>query len=139
MEQLLHYVWKYRLYATNHLTTTDGEPVEVIDPGIHNTDAGPDFFNAKVRIGGTVWAGSIEIHERSSDWWRHGHDKDKAYDSVVLHLVSLSDACICRSNGEAIPEALLPVPEQVRRNIGWLLQREASIPCLFQLRYLEPS
>lgn len=64
MERLLHYVWKYKLYASTSLTTTEGLPITVIDPGIQNTDAGPDFFNAKIKIDGTVWAGSVEIHEK---------------------------------------------------------------------------
>lgn len=64
MERLLHYVWKYKLYASTPLTTTEGLPIAVIDPGIQNTDAGPDFFNAKVKIDGTVWAGSVDIHEK---------------------------------------------------------------------------
>ena len=64
MERLLHYVWKYKLYASTSLATTEGLPIAVIDPGIQNTDAGPDFFNAKIKIDGTVWAGSVEIHEK---------------------------------------------------------------------------
>ena len=86
MERLLHYVWKYKLYASTSLATTEGLPIAVIDPGIQNTDAGPDFFNAKIKIDGTVWAGSVEIHEKASDWLLHHHDSDKAYDSVILHV-----------------------------------------------------
>ena len=67
MEQLLHYIWKYRLYRPSGLTTTQGDTLEIIDPGLENTDAGPDFFNAKIRINGTVWAGSVEIHQKASD------------------------------------------------------------------------
>ena len=72
MELLLHYIWKYRLYQ-HELKTTEGVPLEVIDVGIPNTDAGPDFFNAKVKIGGEVWAGNIEIHTDPRDWIRHNH------------------------------------------------------------------
>ena len=78
MERLLHYVWKYKLYASTSLATTEGLPIAVIDPGIQNTDAGPDFFNAKVKIDGTVWAGSVEIHEKASDWLLHHHDSSIA-------------------------------------------------------------
>jgi hypothetical protein len=137
MERLLHYVWKYKLYAPDTLVTAEGEPVCVIDTGIQNTDAGPDFFNAKVKIGKTIWAGSVEIHEKASDWMRHHHDKDRAYDSVILHLVGADDIPINRTNGERIPQALLPVPEQVRKNIDWLLHREVSIPCLPSIKYIE--
>ena len=80
MEQLLHYVWKHKLFPLRELQTSDGDPVEVIDPGLHNRNAGPDFFNAKVRIGRTLWVGNVEIHDKSSDWYLHGHDKDARYD-----------------------------------------------------------
>ena len=85
MEQLLHYVWRHRIYPLRPLQTTDGQPLEVIDPGLPNTHAGPDFFNAKVKLGDTLWAGDVEVHDRASDWLRHGHDRDRAYDRVVLH------------------------------------------------------
>ena len=67
MEQLLHYVWKHRLFPLRQLATTDGQPVEVIDPGLHNRNAGPDFFNAKMKIGGMMWVGNVELHSRSSE------------------------------------------------------------------------
>ena len=72
MEKLLHYVWKHRILPLGSLSTTDGRRVEVIDPGMHNHDGGPDFFNAKVLVEGILWAGNVEIHLRSSDWFRHG-------------------------------------------------------------------
>lgn len=129
MERLLHYVWKNRLYKDANLTTTEGIPIFVIDPGIPNTDAGPDFFNAKIRIAGTVWAGSVELHVKASDWLRHHHDRDKAYDSVILHVVQQSDALLCRTTGEVIPQAILKVPDSVQANIDWLLNRDEAIPC----------
>lgn len=137
MERLLHYVWKYRLYESIPLTTTQGLSLSVIDPGTQNSDAGPDFFNAKVKIGGTVWAGSVEIHDKASDWLLHHHDSDKAYDSVILHIAGLDDACICRTNGEPIPLLILPVPEAVRANIDWLLAREVPIPCQDRIREID--
>jgi hypothetical protein len=76
MEQLLHYVFKHKMFPLRELQTIDGKSVEVIDPGLHNRNAGPDFFNAKVRIGNTMWVGNVEIHDRSSGWYLHGHDKD---------------------------------------------------------------
>jgi hypothetical protein len=85
-EALLHYVWKFRLFNQTNLTTTTGEQVEIIKPGEHNRDAGPDFLNARVKIGNTLWAGNIEIHINSSDWKAH-HTGDKAYDNVILHVV----------------------------------------------------
>ena len=77
MENLLHYIWKYRLYTATSLTTVDGLPLEIIDPGVQNTDSGPDFFNAKIMIDGTLWAGSVEIHLKASDWKAHNHHADR--------------------------------------------------------------
>ena len=137
MERLLHYVWKYKLYAATQLLTTDGRPVQVIDPGIQNTDAGPDFFNAKIKIDTTVWAGSIEIHEKASDWLMHRHDKDRAYDVVILHVTGLNDLDVTRSTGEMIPQLVLVVPERILRSIDWLLYRETAVPCLHEIRNID--
>ena len=76
MEQLLHYVWRHRLLPVRELVTTDGKSVELIDPGLANTNAGPDFFNAKVKVEGTLWVGNVEIHQRASDWRLHGHQSE---------------------------------------------------------------
>ena len=89
MEKLLHYVWQHKLFPLAPLTTSCGWSVEVIDPGLHNPHAGPDFFNAKVKIDGTLWVGNVEVHERASDWFRHHHDTDAAYANVILHVVYL--------------------------------------------------
>lgn len=85
-EELLHYIWKYRLF-NRPLVTVEGEAVEIISPGIHNHNAGPDFSDARLRIGDELWAGNVEIHINSSDWIRHGHNEDAAYQNVVLHVV----------------------------------------------------
>ena len=121
MERLLHYVWKYKLYTATPLITTEGRPVQVIDPGMQNTDAGPDFFNAKIKIDGTLWVGSVEIHDKSSDWLLHHHDTDKAYDCVILHIIGFNDFQPVRTNGNPIPQMLLTVPENILRSIDWLL------------------
>lgn len=138
MEQLLHYLWKYRLYRPSGLTTTQGDTLEIIDPGLENTDAGPDFFNAKIRINGTVWAGSVEIHQKASDWLAHGHSADKAYENVILHVVETDDGTVFRQNGEAIPQLVLPVPEQVIDNMEWLLTRDSPVACLERLPAIDP-
>lgn len=85
-EDFLFYIWKYRLF-TSPLFTTENEEVEIISPGFHNLNAGPDFSDARLRIGTTQWAGNVEIHLSTSDWFRHGHQHDKAYENVVLHVV----------------------------------------------------
>ena len=138
MERLLHYVWKYKLYPAMPLLTTDGRPVSVIDPGTLNSDAGPDFFNAKIKIADTLWVGSVEIHTRASDWLVHRHDKDKAYDAVILHVVECVDCEVRRTDGEPIPQLKLIVPEAIVKNIDWLLYREVAMPCLGYIPEIEP-
>lgn len=112
MEQLLHYVWKHKLFPLKMLQTTKGLPVEVIDSGLRNPNAGPDFFNAKLKINGILWAGNIEIHTRASDWTRHGHNNNQVYDSVILHVVGEADEEIARTTGEQIPQLILTCPER---------------------------
>ena len=129
MEQLLHYVWKHKIFPLHELQTTTGLPVEVIDTGLPNSDSGPDFFNAKLKIGGTLWVGNVEIHTASSDWFRHGHDRDIAYDSVILHIVTEIDCEIYRSNGEPVPQLRLPCPEQVKEHYDELCRADIHPPC----------
>src|SRR6056300_584573 len=86
-EDYLHYIWKYKLFNQVGLKTTEEVEVEILNFGFHNHDSGPDFSQGKVKIGETLWAGNIEIHIRSSDWLKHNHQLDEAYDTVVLHVV----------------------------------------------------
>lgn len=129
MEQLLHYVWNYKLFPLRPIVTTHGEEVEIINVGLYNRNAGPDFFNAKVRIGDTVWVGNIEIHQYSSDWYRHGHNHDKAYDSVILHLAEEIDTPIYRTNGQEIPQAELHCPQGLTDEYTHLLHTIDSPAC----------
>lgn len=138
MENLLYYIWKYRLYNSIDLKTTTGECLEIIDTGILNTDAGPDFFNAKIKINGTLWAGSVEIHEKASDWLRHGHSSDKAYDNVILHVVVIDDGTVFRQNHEPIPQLVLSIPDRVISNIDWLVNRDLPVPCLERIPTIHP-
>ena len=109
-EMILQQVWRFRLWrCQGRPKATDGTPVEIIDPGLLNTGPGPDFFNAKVRIAGQLWAGSVEIHVRASDWHRHGHDGDPAYSNVVLHVVAVDDTAIKRPDGSVIPQLIMSV------------------------------
>lgn len=129
MEQLLHYVWKHRLLPPHEPVTTDGRTVEIIDPGLHNHDAGPDFFNAKIRIGGTLWVGNVEIHDRASDWKAHGHDSNPAYDNVVLHVVGTSDCDVTDSQGRRVPQMEAAVPSHVAENYHELMATDRFPPC----------
>ena len=121
MEQLLHYVWKHKLFPLKPLHTTTGQKVEIIDPGLSNPDAGPDFFNAKIKLEGVIWVGNVEIHERASDWKRHHHDQDPTYDSVILHAASDIDAEVKRTNGELIPQLELHYPPYLLENYQELI------------------
>lgn len=138
MEQLLHYVWKHKIFPLKELKTTTGQQVEVIDTGLANTDAGPDFFNAKLNLDGVLWIGNIEIHERSSDWFKHGHHADTGYNSVILHIASEIDTEISRSNGERIPQIQLICPEAVRTNYKELLETDSYPPCYRIIPSLPP-
>lgn len=129
MEHLLHYVWKHKLFPLKPLFTTSGQMLEIIDPGLPNPNAGADFFNAKIKLDGVTWVGNVEIHERTSDWKRHHHDHDTAYDSVILHVASLIDANIFRTNGEPIPQFELHCPPQVIENYRDLLLTSHYPPC----------
>ncbi|MCD8386983.1 MAG: DUF2851 family protein [Bacteroidales bacterium] len=139
MEALMQYVWQYRLWPNSDMRTVDGRKIEVLDPGILNRDAGPDFFNAKVQIGGESWAGDIEIHVRASDWKRHGHDHDLAYDSVVLHVVERDDAEVRRSNGEVIPQMVMTcAPDFSQRYQEMVNNPVRELPCGNEIGALNP-
>ena len=129
MEQLLHYVWKHKLFPLTELSTTQGRRVEVIDPGLHNSNAGPDFFNAKVKINGMLWVGNIEVHDKASDWVLHGHDKDERYDNVILHVCGCVDAEVMNSKGEYLTQMVLSVPDSVINNYKELLSVDQYPPC----------
>lgn len=103
----MHYVWSNRLFPQNNLATTDGKRLQIINPGVINNDAGPDFFNAAVMIDGDTWVGNVEIHVRASDWHRHRHTDDPAYRNVILHVVDNDDMPIYRTSGEAIPQFVM--------------------------------
>ena len=138
MEQLLHYVWRHKLLPLGELKTTDGRSVEVIDPGLHNRNAGPDFFNAKVRIGGTLWVGNVELHLRSADWYQHGHDHDPRYNNVVLHVVSVADADVLTEEGQYLPQLVLQVPTHIKDHYEELLHCDRYPPCYHIIPNLSP-
>lgn len=139
MERLMHYVWQYRLLPPADMVTVDGRRISIIDPGRHNTDAGPDFFNAKIKIGERTWAGDVEMHVRASDWHRHHHDSDPAYDSVVLHVVDCDDAPISRRNGEIIPQMVMRCSPEFHRRYDMLVGRsDIDLPCAPEIPAIHP-
>jgi hypothetical protein len=138
MEALLHSVWKHKLYVPGTFTTSEGMCLEIIDAGIYNSDAGPDFFNAKIKLDGQIWVGNIEIHTHSSDWYKHKHEKDKAYNSVILHVVEFIDNEEIRDeSGRKIPQWMLSVPDSVRKNYLYLTGNNNSIPCLSRIKEID--
>ncbi|MBD1397896.1 DUF2851 family protein [Pontibacter sp. JH31] len=123
-EEFLHYIWQHQYFDKTDLCTVEGEPVQVLRVGMYNTDAGPDFKEALVRVGNVEWSGSVEIHLRATDWRRHQHQLDFKYNQVVLHVVWEADEAIRRPDGSLIPTlelknrvnlALLQTYEQLRR------------------------
>lgn len=129
MEILLHYVWQHKLFAEKSLVTTHGQHIDVIDPGIHNRNAGPDFFNAKVVVDGITWVGNVEIHQRASDWFRHRHQLDPAYDNVVLHVCAEADGTVQTLSGQHPPQTVMKVPDYVARNYRELIEEDTYPPC----------
>lgn len=113
MEKLLQYIWKHKIFPLAPLQTEEGEPVEVIDPGIPNTDSGPDFFNAKIKIGGTLWVGNVEVHQNASEWFQHGHHLDPAYNNVILHVTERADCPVVTASQKTVPQICLSVPESI--------------------------
>ena len=109
-EILLHYIWEHCLWAEYSQQTTEGQPVEILSVGEHNRDAGPDYSHAHIRIGNKEWIGNIEIHICSSDWIKHHHHTDPAYDTVILHVVRTADKPIYNSRGELVPQCELQYP-----------------------------
>ncbi len=135
-EDLLHFAWRTRRFDHTELCTTDGQPLYIIHPGQHNTThQGPDFFNARIRIDRTLWAGNVEIHVRASDWLKHNHQNDPRYQNVILHVVHTADAPIYDPHGQPIPtlelqrrlhHSLVDKYYQLMHHKGW-------IPCAAQL------
>lgn len=101
-EEFLHYLWKYGLYYPDSLVDNDGNGISVINPGEYNRDSGPDFFNARILIAGTEWAGNVEIHIKASHFDNHGHNSDHAFDNVILHVVAENDRKVFNSKGEEL-------------------------------------
>lgn len=110
-EILLHYIWEHCLWANYPQQTTDGQPIQILSVGEHNRNAGPDYSHARIRIGDREWVGNVELHIHSGDWYRHNHHQDKAYDSVILHVVRDADKQVFNSRGEAVAQCALQYPD----------------------------
>jgi hypothetical protein len=135
-EEFLHHIWKFRLFDQTDLLTTNNERVEILKPGEHNFDAGPDFFNARIKIDETIWAGNVEVHVNSSDWKKHKHQHDKAYDNIILHVVNKADEKLYRYSGAEIPtiEINERIIEKLLRNYTDFKSSADWVPCARQIK-----
>ncbi len=130
-EAFLHHLWKFKLFNKHQLLTVDGDEIEILKCGQHNTDAGPDFFNAQIRIGNTTWAGNVEIHLKSGDWNKHRHIKDAAYNNVILHVVYEHDTDVFTKGKTKLPTLELKgrFNPEIFQNYLTLIQSNLSVPC----------
>jgi hypothetical protein len=128
-EEFLHYLWKYSLYNADSLTDSDGKRITVIHPGEYNRDAGPDFFNSRLLIGDTIWAGNVEIHARSSHFVLHGHQTDPAYNNVILHVVAENDRKVFNERGEEILTSEIKFDETLYEKYLALVNNPYVIAC----------
>jgi hypothetical protein len=130
-ESFLHYLWQFQYFDKKALKTTSGDNLIIFKPGMLNADAGPDFSQAKVKVDGIDWAGSVEIHIQSSGWLDHGHHHDQAYENVVLHVVWEEDKPIYRNDGTRIPSLELKerVNHQLINEYQKLINNPSVIPC----------
>lgn len=131
-ESLLQFIWQYSLYSPAGLRTTDGEPVTIVHPGKRNTDAGPDFTEARIRIGPALFIGQVELHVHSSDWERHGHRQNAAYRNIILHVVYRDDRPGIAGNTPVL-ELAGAIPLYVLRQYTDLIETLQPIPCARQL------
>lgn len=128
MEDILHYIWKFKLYQ-KELKTTDGRQIEVLDVGLPNTNEGPDYFNAKIKIDGELWAGNIEIHTSSDQWKVHNHHKNKSYNSVILHVVEKANCEVFNELGQSVIQCEIVYPQHIKENYDFLIHSNTDIPC----------
>jgi hypothetical protein len=128
-EEFIHFLWQYRLFNSREIVTTNGEKLEIVHPGNANINSGPDFSAARIKLGDTMWAGNIEIHVNSSDWYRHKHQYDDAYSNIILHVVMHHDKEITDKMGREVPvfevrkffdSALLSKYEKIVSSKTWI-------------------
>lgn len=134
-EELLHFIWQYRLFNQLELYSTDDEQIKVFQVGQNNKDAGPDFLFSQISIGGQKWGGHIEIHVDGADWFAHGHHRDAAYNAVVLHVVLRNPTHTLRKDGTSIPCLELGrfIDEKVFARYRAIMENLRWIPCEKQL------
>lgn len=128
MERLYQYLWKHSMLG-KRLVLNDGREVKVLHPGVWNENAGPDFSASRIKIDDTVWVGNVEIHVKASDWYRHKHDADPAYDGVVLHVVAIEDGVVNRKDGSVIPQVGVTFPQEFFSLYSSLSEKIKDVRC----------
>lgn len=140
-ENFIHFIWQYQYFDKSGLKTCKGEKLNILTTGFYNRDSGPDFLEAKIESGGVTWCGQIEIHLKSSDWFKHKHHHDKVYDNVVLHVVYKHDKAIYRTDGSEIPTLELHNrvnPELIKKYTQLVTSKTKHIPCSNSIPFLPP-
>jgi len=130
-EDFIHFLWKHKAFDIRNIQTTDGRPIEILNVGIHNMDAGPDFSNAKIRIDHTLWVGNVEIHRTASDWYLHKHELDPAYNNTILHVVWEEDTSCITEAGRKLDSVVLSdyCDESLLQKYTYLQTHHGWVPC----------
>ena len=139
-EEFLYYVWKYKIFTDINLQTSDAKEVSILKAGIHNKNSGPDFLNAQVKIDHQLWAGNVEMHVKSSDWYLHKHEEDASYDAVILHVVWEHDVDVFMKNNKPLLTLELKnfVSKELLENYNSLVYHQQKfIPCENQLTTID--
>ncbi len=138
-EEILYHIWQFKQFSLSNFETLDGESITIQQVGQRNYDSGPDYTNARINIGSTLWAGDVEIHHKSSDWIAHNHQSDPNYEKVILHVVWENDKEIKRKDGSVIP--FLELKGKVKRSViemySLLLDSAEIIPCQNSIKDLD--
>lgn len=134
-EDLLQYIWQFQQFEKKKLTTVQGQNLKIIKTGIYNTDSGPDFLQTQLLLDDMAFHGHVELHVRSANWYTHHHDKDSAYDNVVLHVVWQYDKPVIRKDGTSLPTLVLTkyIKPQLLDRYQLLAQNQSPVPCSSQL------
>ena len=136
-EEFLHYLWKYGLYNHDRLFDNEKNQIIVLNPGEYNRDSGPDFFNARISVAGTVWAGNIEIHVKSSHFNNHGHQHDPAFNNVILHVVAENDKTVYNARGEEILTSEISFDQSLFEKYTLLVNNPYIIACQDDIKKLD--
>ena len=136
-EKILYFCWQYKLYQQNKFITDTNEIIDIISPGMQNSDAGPDFINAKIKIAETLWAGNVEIHINASDWYKHNHHLDPAYNNVILHVVLNNNQEVFNQKKEKIPAFVLVPDKELVDKYKELTGSNSVLSCAKDLHVLE--